>query len=327
MVTEIIKSVPCVFFALLMGPWSDKFGRRFLLVVSHIGFLFTLSVYIVNVYYFDQLVVEWMWLEALGALGGFYMTFWLGVYSYVSDKSTEGTRTIRIALCDAIFSSSLATGNQINGIIFERLDYYGNFGITLGLFAFIIVYTVVVLDDKEKEAGEKEEDESKNPFSMELLKESFGVAFRKRRHSMRHILVILIASYGVAMLVYQGVGSIEYLFIRKSVQWPEATDNPKFATSWYTQFRSYSDMSSLFFFFLVLPVLTNVFKMHDIVIVILVAACFIVYCSIFAFAKSRSLLYISIPFIAITNVITSPLRSSMTKIVGKDDIGKVGRSL
>ena len=53
-----------VVFSLFLGPRSDTVGRKMLLMVSLLGSVFLCVCYIVNVYFFDELV-EFLWIESL----------------------------------------------------------------------------------------------------------------------------------------------------------------------------------------------------------------------------------------------------------------------
>ena len=55
-----------------------------------------------NVKFFKQLSVEYIWLESITALFGGWVVFLLGVYSYVTDTSSIADRTIRVAVADGL---------------------------------------------------------------------------------------------------------------------------------------------------------------------------------------------------------------------------------
>ena len=226
MVSEVLKSVPAVLLTLFFGPWSDRFGRKYLLVVSDAFAVVALAAYAVNVYLFDLLPAEFLWLDAAGSLGGGWMTFWLGVYSLAGDVTSERSRTFRIAFCDAVSFVTTAASNLANGLVFRRLGYYGSFGAGAGFTAASILYVLAFFEDgpaggaAAREGGFEEEEGGaakvggKNPISLRHLRESLGSIVAERPHSLRHILVLLIGCWSVSMLVFHGVQPVEYLYIR-----------------------------------------------------------------------------------------------------------------
>ena len=111
LVTMFVKGIPPIIFALFIGPWSDKFGRKFLIVFPLIGYVLYDVWFLINVIFFDYFTADWLMLVFMQYWAGGYMCFFLGLYSYASDVSDESTRTVRIAVVDFVFFSGLSIGN------------------------------------------------------------------------------------------------------------------------------------------------------------------------------------------------------------------------
>ena len=84
--------IPCVIFALFLGPWSDRAGRKLLILVPYVGYFLFCIVMLVNTYFFDQLVVEFLWFENISALCGSYVIFLIGCYGFLADTTSPDTR-------------------------------------------------------------------------------------------------------------------------------------------------------------------------------------------------------------------------------------------
>ena len=54
--------VPLMIFALFLGPWSDTAGRKLLIAFPFFGNCLTCLGFILNVYFFDKLYVEFLWI-------------------------------------------------------------------------------------------------------------------------------------------------------------------------------------------------------------------------------------------------------------------------
>ena len=54
--------VPLMVFALFLGPWSDRAGRKLLIAFPFFGNCLTCLGFLANVYFFDQLYVEFLWI-------------------------------------------------------------------------------------------------------------------------------------------------------------------------------------------------------------------------------------------------------------------------
>ena len=73
-----MKGIPPIIFALFIGPWSDKFGRKFLIIFPLFGYVLYDLWFLVNVIYFDELVVEYLMLEIVQYWFGGFMCMFLG---------------------------------------------------------------------------------------------------------------------------------------------------------------------------------------------------------------------------------------------------------
>ena len=111
LVTMFVKGVPPIIFALFIGPWSDRFGRKFLIIFPLFGYVFYNVWFLINVIFFDTFVVEYLMLEVIQFWFGGFMCMFLGLYSYISDITDEKTRTIRIAILDFVFFTGMSIGS------------------------------------------------------------------------------------------------------------------------------------------------------------------------------------------------------------------------
>ena len=84
--------VPLVIFALFVGPWSDNVGRKRLLLFPFAGYFLTCISFILNVYFFDELYVEFLWFENVSACFGAYIIFFIGAYGYMADVTSVESR-------------------------------------------------------------------------------------------------------------------------------------------------------------------------------------------------------------------------------------------
>ena len=64
--SKLAQNVPSALFVLFIGPWSDKFGRRKLLIVAPIvGFVYLSLFYLLNVIFYEELNADFLLLESL----------------------------------------------------------------------------------------------------------------------------------------------------------------------------------------------------------------------------------------------------------------------
>ena len=315
-VTQILKQVPMVIFALFLGPWSDKAGRKMLILLPFLGYLLYCITFILNVYFFDQLVVEFLWLESISSFFGGWVMFVLGAYGHIADTSSVKSRTLRIAIMDGMFSVAETFGSYVNGYVYAGLGYYGSFGCASACFLLGLLIVLFTVQNKKI----SEEKETNNSFfDVKNVLESLKVLTKPRPEHMRHIVILLIVSFQIWSFSSNGTSYIDYLYVRRKFYWSDEITLVKF----YSQLSSYRTAVNIISIFIILPLLIKFLKLHDMSIVMLAVTSLALKCLILCFAKDKNFLYAIIGTSLFDGLVNQPLRSTLTKIVGSEDVGKV----
>lgn len=96
----------------LLGSWSDRVGRKPVLVIASLGLALQATIYLLVMYL--QLPVGWFLVgRLLAALTGDFNTILAGCFAYVADVSSGRSRTFRVALLEA----SLGMAGMLAGAI------------------------------------------------------------------------------------------------------------------------------------------------------------------------------------------------------------------
>ena len=148
---------------LIMGPLSDRYGRRVIILIVATGMLFqgVLSLFIV---YFNLSVYLFILGQAITGLTGDFASMIMACFTYVVDVGSLRWRTLRIAIAEGMLFFAGAIGEGlVSGFWLQKLDC--NFIPPLWLFVAcalgIIGYTLALLPESLSRA-ERQQQKKRN---------------------------------------------------------------------------------------------------------------------------------------------------------------------
>lgn len=155
--TILSKAIPC-FLILFLGAWSDRTRKRKIcIILPTIGdCLMSLSC-ILSVYFFQELPLEIsMFLKVIfPAITGAWISVFMGAFSYISDISSEESRTFRIGMTFLCLTIGKPVGLALSGILLKVMGYYGVYSFSAALKLFSIYYCLFYVQDPKRPDTEK----------------------------------------------------------------------------------------------------------------------------------------------------------------------------
>jgi len=315
--TSILTAIPSIVLVLFVGPWSDKNGRKPILVLPSVGIILSQFIWMLNVYFMDA-SVYFLLFTSVSALFGGFTCFLIGIFSYISDITNVRERTSRLAIIDFFLFIGFPTGTFLSGLIFKHLGYYGIFGSVavcqLVCMLYILMFVKESIEvDTENQLTLSSSWNLGSILNWRLVNEVFEATFRKRQHKMRRVILILIFCM-LMNVTGLSEGSIVYNYTRKVFFWTEQE-----FTRYLTFVVSFSGAASL----IMMPLLSYVFRVHDAMIAII--ACM---------SKISSLVVTTIAADGYTFIFASCLgcigllagtaiRSMLSKSVPPGELGKI----
>ncbi|KAL0281618.1 UNVERIFIED_CONTAM: hypothetical protein PYX00_002552 [Menopon gallinae] len=314
---NLLSSIVPAIMSLFLGPWSDYNGRKLILLAPMLGLAASFLIY-AGFSYFPNIAPAYFLLATLPfSFSGGYINFVSVTYSYISDVSCEENRAVRLGLVEASLYVGILVGVISNYQVYNIDRQYG-YIITLSISALIsllaFLYTLCLVPESIHQ-GESSRNESRL-FQLKFVKEMFVTSFKPRANNGRALICLSIIVLTTAIVAMEGEGNLIYLFARLQFGW----DLKKF-TIWSSVHIATSFIGLL----LGCVVLTKVFKISDIVLVLVSFLMKFVECTIYGTVPSSAPNVMFWAQLAgLLGAVAGPgLRSVVSKAVPKEEVGKV----
>lgn len=312
----IIQTVPSTVLTVFLGTWSDMHGRKIPMILPLAGAALS-GVVLVIAAYFEELPAEFLLLSpALAGLSGGMSTLVVAVFSYVSDISTEKSRTIRMGFVTGMWFLGSPVGSVLAGVLITYTNYVTVFSLGSAILVVCLIYVHFRIKDnipnKKLEATIKKSI-WKEICSCSNYKDSFITALKKRPDHKRSHLWLLIFCMCALFLPVIGEGNVRYLYTRYKFEWKDST---------YTYYVAAQMATGAVVVICVLPIMTKKLKMKDVDIAVLGIIARVISELIVAFSSVGWMMFLS-PITLLGECAGPPLRSLMTKCVQPNEVGKM----
>eukprot|EP00092_Neocalanus_flemingeri_P012562 GFUD01013540.1.p1 GENE.GFUD01013540.1~~GFUD01013540.1.p1 ORF type:complete len:490 (+),score=71.29 GFUD01013540.1:897-2366(+) len=312
-----LSAIPCILMSIIIGPWSDKNGRKPVLLIPILGHIIAQCVYIFNVYFWSA-SAQYILLSAIYSIFGGTTTLLIGVYSYIADTTSKEARTTRVAVLDVAIIIGWTSGNFVSAIVYEEWGFYGTFGTTIVLLALDFLFILFCLEESRKPADHaslfsSEENEEVEKLGLcSKIGDVFHTVGGRREGHTRAIILLLLSL--MTLFVATGSADVNYLFTRKMFNWDESI-----FTRVSTIITVIQSLSSL----ILLPILS--YKLHVPDPVIGTMATFSSFAAILGIALSTTgTVYIFANCLGLMSTqVSTVIRSLLSKVVPDTDLGKV----
>ncbi|CAH2266094.1 solute carrier family 46 member 3-like [Pararge aegeria] len=319
--TVLQSFLPCGIL-IFLGAYSDRVGqRKFCMLLPIVGEFLTSIGLIVNTYFFYELPVEAAAVtEAIfPALTGGWFTMFMGVFSYIADVTTEEQRTLRIGIVNLFYSVGVPVGAALSGILVRKIGLYGVFSLSATLYVLSFIYGYYRIKEvKRTDLCVKKTNGCcewlRDFFDTRYVKDTLMVAFKTGPNNRRLRVIMLVVVLCVVIGPIYGEMSVMYLFTRYRFNWNEVD---------FSMFSTYAMCTSLVGTLFSVGVFSHLLKFDDAIIGVISCTSKILSGFMYAFATKTWHIYIA-PLIEIFNGTSFiAMRSMVSKLVEKDELGKV----
>lgn len=222
MAQSILESVIPAFISFFLGPWSDKFGRRPIIILTFSGYLLAFA--IMGVLTFFSLhadITPWVYLlSSLPSVffGGICALITV-IYCYISDVAVSKTRDLRMVLNEAAILIGLTAGSVASSFIYEVTDVLTIFAISCAIMVIALLYVIFLVPESLKPDQICTGSKIREFFRWDLAVDLFKTCCQRRPQYDRAIIWLIMAALTLSIAIMQADFSVTYLFVRERFQW------------------------------------------------------------------------------------------------------------
>lgn len=316
---NIAGHVVPIILAFFFGNWSDRRGRKALLLLGLSGkFLYSFMVVL------NSLIGSWnlnmvVYTASLpmGMLGGDVAIF-SASFAYISDISSLEDRTMRILILDIVYLSTMPIGVALGSYLYSHVvnsSYSIMFTVNASLLALAIVYAILRL---EWQTSVKQQPIGDANVFTDFFDRTHVLAtvktFTKRRagHAKLYLWLLLLA---MALYTFQrDEKPMSYLYTQLKFEW---------GVEEFSQFRTVQSALFVLAMLIGVPTMSKLMGLRDTVIVAIGSLAHAGGRVIFALAQVPQLFYAGIAVAALGPVVAPAIRAITSKLVEVEERGKV----
>lgn len=306
-------------YSLFLGAWSDRFGRKPIMMMSFIGYSMTSALFAMFSFMSDNLNVLTPWVYFFSEIPMCLLGGWplldVAVCCYVTDISEKSKHSIRLGLVGFLNFGSNFLAKMSSSFIYEATNSTIVFIISFCCCITGLILVIMIVDESITPPEHvTTKMKIRGLISWDSIVGIVHNLFKRRDRKRRKILWCLIGIAILAVFPMHGNGTVEYLFAREKFKWGLRDYTIYDATN--TAITSFGILAGLLIF-------KKFLKISDVKLGLFAILSAIIEVLVKAFATKSYHMYVA-SCIGVLRVLISPLyRSVMTNIFDKQEIGKI----
>ncbi|XP_035233688.1 proton-coupled folate transporter-like [Stegodyphus dumicola] len=299
-----------------IAPWSDKYGRKPPLLMSLIGSILSDIGLLLCTVHFDSRL-EYILLSKIPAelFGGFICVLTI-VYSHASEVSSGKRRTLKYTFIEIAMGLGMSLGSFSGGLLYRYCGYFYIYATSMAFHLFCVPWVIFVMEETTGlESDVSWPKKFRDIFAIENLTKGIAACIRPRENYNRCLLLLLFASMCTIVLTYEAFASVGYVYVHHIYDWDQFT---------YSMITTIFMFSQMVIAIIVTPILIRVYKVTDTALGLTGTLSMMLKNLIIAFAEWRIFLYYIGNVVGfVTPFSTLSVRSAISKILDKDEFGRV----
>ncbi|KAK9732371.1 Major Facilitator Superfamily [Popillia japonica] len=303
--TLIVPTILCLF----IGPWSDRNGRKPIMLFTILGFIIRGIVTLI-VALIDNLSPWYLLIGNVpAAMFGGIAPLMMAVICFITDVTTEENRGFRMGMVDAMMALGMLLGTLCSSFVFEAGGYVLIYGLDLLINILACLYARFIIRESIPENLADEP-----IFTFENIKNMFRATFRRRENYGRAILLTTFCVSTISIFVLTADSSVLFLFLREKLHWD---------LQHYTLYSSVTSLAGIVGTFVGVGLLNKLLKIPETPLMIVGCLSYLGSSMFQGFAVQDWYIYAAAGIRSFYGIINPMGRSLISKLLSKEETGKV----
>lgn len=328
MTAQWIINIPGLIFSFYAGPLSDVMGRKPLMMFPVIGYVLSSICGIINFAFLRYLPLEFFYTDAIPALFGGLVVYYLGQYSYGASVTEPEERGHRIARLDGTEYIATMIGTLLSPLVSREIGYFGNYVLCGGLALLAVLYLKLAVKEPVKKLETVEDSKVDSKPIKEKQKSGALITFfviplldmkalvtKKRTPAITILIILQLIIYCAYIFVLNSNLSLLYLFMLLNFDGFEAAD--------YAYFSVSMNVCSIFCLIVVMPIVSGKFNASDSLLLLIISGIETLGYALAPFTSDLRLFYACQVLCTIGNCKFPLGRSLLSKYCEPDEVGKM----
>ncbi|KAF5308139.1 hypothetical protein FQR65_LT06318 [Abscondita terminalis] len=307
-IDTIFEPLLCFF----LGSWSDRFGRKPVMLLSIAGY--GTSHFIKGVVSAIPYISPWFMVLAsvpTGMTGGLSATI-AATICYIADTTQNKARGIKLYVFEGMIAFATVTATLTCAPALRALGYTAVYSIAFLCAVLAWVYVFFWLPESVQ--NPETENKFRSLFNFKLLGKTIRTLIKPRSYYGRSIVLGALVILGLGVFSFLGLSSVLYLYLRNKFSW---------SLEECTYFTCIMTVVSVVAGTITLTLCYKCLRFSEVGMLLLSCSASLSSYLFLGFAKNKFQIYLAKSFDSLNSTINPMIRTVLSKTVEAEDIGKI----